>query len=68
MWFSKLSASLIANFEQLSDSFVQHFIGGQRHKRPTSYLLSIRQQERERLRDYVKCFSKDVLEIDEADD
>ena len=42
VWFSKLPASLIANFEQLSDSFVWHFIGGQRHKRPTSYLLTIR--------------------------
>ena len=43
MWFSKLPASSIANFEQLSDSFVRHFIGGQCHKRPTSYLLTLRQ-------------------------
>ena len=46
VWFSKLPASFIANFEQLSDSFVFHFIGGQRHKRPTCYLLTVRQQER----------------------
>ena len=38
------------------------------HKRPTSYLLTIRQQEGESLRDYVKCFNKVVLEIDEAND
>ena len=68
VWFSKLPASSILNFEQLSDSFVRHFIGGQRHKRPTSYLLTVRQQERESLRDYVKRFNKAVLEIDEADD
>ena len=66
VWFSKLPTSSIANFEQLSDSFVRHFIGGQRHKRPTSYLLTVRQQEGESLRDYVKCFNKVVLEIDEA--
>ena len=42
VWFSKLPASSIANFEQLSDSFVRHFIGRQRHKRPTSYLLTVR--------------------------
>ena len=55
--------SSIVNFEQLSDSFVHHFIGGQRHKRPTSYLLTVRQQEEESLRDYVKRFNKVVLEI-----
>nr|XP_023927981.1 uncharacterized protein LOC112039343 [Quercus suber] len=68
VWFSKLPASSIKNFEQLSDSFIHHFIGGQRHKRPTSYLLTIRQQEGESLRDYMKRFNKAVLEIYEADD
>ncbi|XP_023878646.1 uncharacterized protein LOC111991099 [Quercus suber] len=68
VWFSKLPVSSIENFEQLSDSFVCHFIGGQRHKRPTSYLLTVRQQERESLRDYVKRFNKAILEINEADD
>nr|POE61488.1 hypothetical protein CFP56_46518 [Quercus suber] len=68
VWFSKLPESSIENFEQLSDSFVRHFIGRQRHKRPTSYLLTIRQQEGESLRDYVKRFNKAVLEIDKADD
>ena len=67
VWFNKLSTSLIANFEQLSDSFVWHFIGGQRHKRPISYLLTIRKQEKESLRDYVKHFNKAVLEIDKVD-
>lgn len=33
-----------------------------------SYLLTIRQQEGEILRDYVKRFNEAVLEIDEADD
>ena len=42
VWFSKLPASSIANFEQLSNSFIHHFIAGQRHKRPTSYLLTVR--------------------------
>ncbi|XP_050249357.1 uncharacterized protein LOC126696709 [Quercus robur] len=68
VWFNKFSTSSIVNFEQLSDSFVWHFIGGQRHKRPISYLLTIRQQEKESLRDYVKHFNKAVLEIDEVDD
>ena len=68
VWFSKLPASSIANLEQLSNSFFRHFIGGQRHKRPTSHLLIVRQQEGKSLRDYVKRFNKAVLEINEADD
>lgn len=68
VWFNKPPTSSITNFKQLNDLFAWHFIGGQCHKRPTFYLLTIRQQERERLRDYVKCFSKAVLEIDKADD
>ena len=68
VWFSKLPAASIANFDRLSDSFVRHFIGGQRHKRPTSYLLIVRQQEGETLKEYAKCFNKAVLEIDKAGD
>ena len=68
MWFSKLPASSIANFEQLNDSFVRHFIGAQYHKRPTFYLLTVRQQEGESLREHVRRFNKVMLEIDEADD
>ena len=68
MWFSKLPASSIVNFEQLNDSFVRHVIGAQHHKRPTSYLLTIRQQEGESLREYVRRFNKVMLEIDEAND
>ena len=47
VWFSKLASSSIANFKQLSDSFVRHFISGQRHKTPTSHLLTIKHQEGE---------------------
>ena len=41
VWFSKLPAASITNFNQLSDSFVLHFIGTQHHKRPTSNLLTV---------------------------
>ena len=67
-WFSKLLVASIDNFGQLSDSFVRHFIGGQRHKRLTSYLLTIKQQEGETLREYVRRFNKEVLEIGKGDD
>ena len=68
VWFNKLLMVSITNFDQLSDSFFRHFIRGQHHKRLTFYLLTVKQQEGETLREYVKHFNKAVLEIDEADD
>ena len=56
------------NFEQLSNAFLRHFIGGQRPKRPADHLLTIWQGERETLRSYVKRFTRETLEVDEAND
>ena len=41
---------------------------GQRPKRPADHLLTIRQGEKETLRLYVKRFTRETLEVDEADD
>ena len=67
-WFTKLSTSSVDNFEQLSNAFLRHFIGGQCPKRPTDHLLTIRQGEKETLRSYIKRFTLETLEVDEADD
>ena len=60
--------SLVDSFEQLSNAFLRHFIGGQRPKRPADHLLTIRQGEKETLRSYVKRFTWETLEVDEAND
>nr|XP_023905295.1 uncharacterized protein LOC112017062 [Quercus suber] len=67
-WFTKLPTSTIDNFEQLSSSFVRHFVGGQRPKRTADHLLTIKQGEKETLRSYVTCFTRGMLEVDESDD
>ena len=66
-WFTKLPKSSVDSFEQLSNAFLRHFVGGQRPKRPTDHLLTIRQGEKETLRSYVKRFTQETLEVDEAD-
>ena len=63
-----MPTSSVDNFEQLSNAFLRHFIGGQRPKRLADYLLTIRQGEKETLRSYVKCFTRETLEVDKADD
>ena len=67
-WFTKLSTSSFDSFEQLSNAFLCHFVGGQRPKRPTDHLLTIRQEEKETLRSYVKCFTRETLEVYKAND
>ncbi|XP_023909306.1 uncharacterized protein LOC112020966 [Quercus suber] len=67
-WFTKLPTSSIDNFKQLTNAFLHHFIGGQRPKRPADHLLTIKQGEKETLRSYVKRFTRETLEVDEADD
>ena len=63
VWFSKLAMLSIDNFEQLGNSFVHHFVGGQCQKRPANDLLTIKQREKEPLRSYVKRFTREVLEL-----
>ena len=60
-WFTKLPTSSVDNFEQLSNTFLRHFIGGQRPKRPANHLLTTRQGEKETLRSYVKRFTRETL-------
>ena len=43
VWFSKIPLNSVSSFEELSKLFVNNFIGGQRHKRSLSSLLTIEQ-------------------------
>ena len=67
-WFTKLPTLSIDDFEQLSSSFLCHFIGGQHPKRRADHLLTIKQGENETLRSYVKRFTWETLEVDESND
>ena len=49
VWFSKIPPGTVSSFEELSKLFVNNFIGGQRHKRSSSSLLTIEQGENESL-------------------
>ena len=41
VWFSKIPPNSVSSFEELSKLFINNFIGGQRHKRSSSSLLTI---------------------------
>ena len=58
----------MSSFKELSKLFVNNFIGGQRHKRSSSSLLTIEQRENESLRSFITHFNREALIVDEMDD
>ncbi|XP_030963816.1 uncharacterized protein LOC115984981 [Quercus lobata] len=68
VWFNKIPPSSVSSFEELSKLFVNNFIGGQRHKRSSSSLLTIEQGENESLRSFITRFNREALSVDEVDD
>ena len=67
-WFAKLAPASISSFIELSRSFVSHFIGGRRHQKPVTHLLSIKQDKDESLRSYLTRFNEEILQVEEPDD
>ena len=68
MWFSKIPLGTVSSFEELSKLFVNNFIGGQRHKRSSSSLLTIERGENESLQSFITRFNKEALTVDKMDD
>ena len=68
VWFNKIPPNTVSSFKDLSKLFVNNFIGGQRHKRSSSSLLTIEQGENESLRSFITRFNREALTMDEMDD
>lgn len=65
-WLDKLKPRSISTFTELNKQFMNHFIGSRRYNKPTTYLLNVKQNKGESLRDYVIRFNSEVLQVDEA--
>ncbi|XP_075633343.1 uncharacterized protein LOC142605790 [Castanea sativa] len=68
VWFSKIPPNIVSSLEELSKLFVNNFIGGQRHKRSLSSLLTIEQGQNESLRSFITHFNREVMTVDKMDD
>ena len=68
VWFNKIPPNTVSSFEDLSKLFVNNFIGGQRHKRLSSSLLTIEQRENESLQSFITRFNREALTMDKMDD
>ena len=58
----------MSSFEELSKMFVKNFIGGQKHIRSPSSLLTIKQRENESLQSFITRFNREALTINEMND
>ena len=67
-WFNKLPPTSISSFRELSIAFVSHFIGAQMYKKPSYYLLIVKQGPQENLRSYVQRFNSESLNVDIPDE
>ena len=65
--FNKIPPNIVGTFEEFSKLFVNNFIGGQRHKRSSSSLLTIEQEDNESLRSFITYFNREALTVDEMD-
>ena len=68
VWFSKLSLNIITSFKELSNFFINNFVGRQRQKISSSSLLNIKQVENESLHTFISRFNREALLVDEMDD
>ena len=68
VWLSKIPPNSVSSFEKLSKLVVNNFIGGQRHKRSLSSLLTIEQGKNESLQSFITRFNREALTVDKVDD
>ncbi|XP_039137116.1 uncharacterized protein LOC120274646 [Dioscorea cayenensis subsp. rotundata] len=63
IWFNNMKEGSISNFNQLRKEFIDAFLINARRKKDASYLLTIKQEEKESMKDYVERFRATTLEV-----
>ena len=63
-WFHRLPPNSIDNFRDLSEAFVGQYLCSARHKQNISTMQNIKMQDNESLREFVKRFGQDVLQVE----
>ena len=66
-WFHQLPSSSIATFAQLAEKFNNHFMASRPPEKDASYLMTLKQERNEHLREYLTRFTKAMYEIPAVD-
>ncbi|XP_010682516.1 uncharacterized protein LOC104897353 [Beta vulgaris subsp. vulgaris] len=62
-WFKSVLPATVFDFRQLTPMFVMHFVSNKRREKTTDELMSIKQGEKESLRDYIGRFNSEAVTI-----
>lgn len=65
--FTSLAPNLVHHFDYLSQLFLLQFLASSQRRRPTTYLLIVKQQENESLKSYLFKFNKECMTADDLD-
>ncbi|XP_058103520.1 uncharacterized protein LOC131247098 [Magnolia sinica] len=63
LWFKQLKLKCISSFIELSNAFLANFIDGKKKLKSSTHLNNIIQKEGELLKDYIKCFNFESLQV-----
>ncbi|KAK4389426.1 hypothetical protein Sango_2279600 [Sesamum angolense] len=62
-WFNQLSPAVIGSFQEFRSLFLYQFASSRKHRKAELSLSSIRQKEREPLKEYLQHFNTAALEV-----
>ena len=67
-WFRRLQPHFISSFRDLSREFTSHFRSARQKGKLVTYLLTVKQQEGETLKDYIRRYNNEITQVDGYDD
>lgn len=68
-WYRQLKRALILSYKKLRKAFINQFFAHHDSERPSTHLLTLKQRERESLREYVsRCKEENIKVADCSDD
>lgn len=66
-WFRRLQPHFISSFRDFSRDFTSHFRSARQRGKLVTYLLTVKQQEGETLKDYIIRYNNELIQVDGYD-
>ncbi|XP_058078599.1 uncharacterized protein LOC131226911 [Magnolia sinica] len=67
-WYRQLKPKSIGSFAELSRLFLTQFITSKKSRKPTTHLFTLKQGNKESLKDFIARFNKEALLMDDYND
>ncbi|XP_058078600.1 uncharacterized protein LOC131226913 [Magnolia sinica] len=66
-WYRQLKPKSIGSFAELSKLFLTQFISGKKSRKPTTHLFTLKQGNKESLKDFIARFNEEALLVADYD-